>query len=135
MTLPGKRLIGLDAVYTYAPTYAELLKEYRRSGHLPTFMVEANYEFEHGYYSTDLETLRRQEYWTMLSGASGQLYGNKYTWQFLQGLARPPGYPGLETDDVHGPVVRQATLVPPGSGPGPHGRYERVRHVHDARGA
>ena len=47
-------------------------------------MVEANYEFEHGYYSTDLETLRRQEYWTMLSGASGQLYGNKYTWQFLE---------------------------------------------------
>ena len=29
------------------------------------------------------QTLRRQEYWTMLSGATGQFYGNHYTWQFL----------------------------------------------------
>jgi hypothetical protein len=75
--------INLDAVYTYAPTYAELLKEYNRPSFLPTFMIEANYEFESCCYPTDLQTLRRQEYWTMLSGASGQLYGNKYTWQFL----------------------------------------------------
>src|SRR5262245_5666655 len=26
--------------------------------------------------------LRRQAYWTALSGATGQLYGSKYTWQF-----------------------------------------------------
>ena len=76
-------LIKLDAVYTYRPTYAELLKEYNRPGFLPTVMVEANYEFE-GAYPTDLQTLRRQEYWTMLSGASGHFYGNKYTWQFLE---------------------------------------------------
>ena len=79
-----RSLAELDAVYTYAPTYAELLREYRRPDHIPTFMVEGNYEFEHWHYSTDLETLRRQEYWAMLSGASGQLYGNKYTWQFLE---------------------------------------------------
>ena len=78
-------LIELDAVYTYAPTYAELLKEYDRPGFLPIVMVEANYEFEGSHYVTDLQTLRRQEYWTMLSGASGQFYGNKYTWQFLEG--------------------------------------------------
>ena len=41
-----RRLIGLDAVYTYAPTYAELLKEYNRRHYLPTVMIEANYEFE-----------------------------------------------------------------------------------------
>ena len=28
-------IIGLDAAYTYAPTYAEVLKEYRRHEHLP----------------------------------------------------------------------------------------------------
>ena len=32
-------------------------------------MIEANYEGEHAY--TGPETLRRQEYWTMLSGATG----------------------------------------------------------------
>jgi hypothetical protein len=45
-------------------------------------MVEANYEFEHNL-STDggsLPNLRHQEYWTMLSGATGQLYGSAYTW-------------------------------------------------------
>ena len=40
-------IIGLDAAYTYAPTYAEVLKAYRRRDHLPVFMVEASYEGEH----------------------------------------------------------------------------------------
>ena len=79
-------IIGLDAAYTYAPTYAEVLKAYGRRDHIPVFMVEANYEGEHWY--TGPLTLRRQEYWTMLSGATGQLYGNKYTWQFLAGWPR-----------------------------------------------
>ena len=76
-------ILGLDAAYTYAPTYAEVLKAYNRRDHLPAFMIEANYEGEHGY--TGPSTLRRQEYWTMLSGATGQFYGNKYTWQFADG--------------------------------------------------
>lgn len=79
-------LIGLDAAYTYAPTYGEVLKEYARPDHLPVFMVEANYEGENAY--TGPQTLRRQEYWSLLSGAAGQLYGNKYTWQFLDGWER-----------------------------------------------
>ena len=79
-------LIELNAVYTYYPTYAELLRQYNLADHLPTFMVEANYEFEHNHYRVKgAETLRRQEYWTMLSGATGQLYGNRFTWQFLDG--------------------------------------------------
>jgi hypothetical protein len=76
-------IVGLDAAYTYAPTYAEVLHAYSRRDRVPVFMVEANYEGEHAY--TGPLTLRRQEYWTMLSGATGQLYGNKYTWQFLPG--------------------------------------------------
>jgi hypothetical protein len=45
-------------------------------------MEEANYEFQNNS-NTDggsLANLRRQEYWTMLSGATGQLYGSAYTW-------------------------------------------------------
>jgi Protein of unknown function (DUF4038)/Putative collagen-binding domain of a collagenase len=78
-----KRIIGLDAAYTYAPTYAEVLKAYGRADHLPVFMIEASYEGEHDYVGPS--TLRRQEYWTMLSGATGQFYGNRYTWQFIDG--------------------------------------------------
>ncbi len=79
-------LLGLDAAYTYSPTYAEVLKEYNRDHFIPVFMVEAGYEFEQniGAVSPGVpQTLRRQEYWSLLSGASGQFYGNHYTWQFL----------------------------------------------------
>jgi len=75
-------IIGLDAAYTYSPTYAEVLKAYGRD-RVPVFMIEASYEGEHDY--TGPETLRRQEYWTLLSGATGQFYGNHYTWQFSTG--------------------------------------------------
>ncbi|HVM98040.1 MAG TPA: DUF4038 domain-containing protein, partial [Candidatus Acidoferrales bacterium] len=76
-------LIELNASYTYFPTYAQVLTDYNRPNALPTFLVEANYEFEHN--AADLgtpEILRRQAYWALLSGAAGQLYGNRYTWPF-----------------------------------------------------
>jgi Protein of unknown function (DUF4038)/Putative collagen-binding domain of a collagenase len=76
-------IVQLNAAYTYSPTYVEVLKAYRHREHVPVVMIEASYEGEHEY--TGPETLRRQEYWTMLSGASGQFYGNRYTWQFAQG--------------------------------------------------
>jgi hypothetical protein len=49
-------------------------------------MVEANYEGENAYRGP--ETLRRQEYWTILSGATGQFYGNRYTWPFRKDWQR-----------------------------------------------
>jgi hypothetical protein len=81
---PLRRLTELDAVYTYRPTYAKILQEYGRANFKPIFMVEANYEFEQngGTDGGKLLNLRKQEYWTMLSGATGQLYGSGYTWGF-----------------------------------------------------
>jgi hypothetical protein len=81
-------VIKLDAAYTYFPTYAQVLKEYNRKPLMPVFMIEAGYEFEQNAPSIskgDPETLRRQEYWSVLSGACGQFYGNHYTWQFAEG--------------------------------------------------
>src|SRR5262249_22465369 len=40
-------LIQLNASYTYYPTYAQVLTDYDRPNIVPTFLVEANYEFEH----------------------------------------------------------------------------------------
>jgi Protein of unknown function (DUF4038)/Putative collagen-binding domain of a collagenase len=75
-------IVGLDAVYTYRPTYAKELQEYRRVPFKPTFLVEANYEFEQngGTDGGSTENLRRQEYWTALSGTTGQLYASHYSW-------------------------------------------------------
>ena len=81
------QILGLDGAYTYYPTYAQVLKEYNRPNFRPVFMEEANYEFEHNL-NTDggsLPNLRHQEYWTMLSGATGQLYGSAYTWRLPSG--------------------------------------------------
>jgi hypothetical protein len=77
--------VSLNAAYTYYPTYAEVLYGYNQSSAVPVFMVEANYEFENntGMDYGSPAILRRQEYWTQLSGATGQLYGNHYTWQFV----------------------------------------------------
>jgi hypothetical protein len=88
-------IIGLNAAYTYSPTYAEVLHAYNQSSSMPVFMVEANYEFEHlaGPVTTP-PILRKQEYWTMLSGAAGQLYGNHYTWQFTNGWRSHLDTPG-----------------------------------------
>ena len=79
-------ILQLNASYTYFPTYAQVLTDYNRPNAIPTFLVEAKYEFEHN--AADLGTpniLRRQAYWALLSGAAGQLYGNRYTWPFISG--------------------------------------------------
>jgi Protein of unknown function (DUF4038)/Putative collagen-binding domain of a collagenase len=78
-----RNIVGLDAAYTYAPTYAEVLKAYSRPHFRPVFVIETNYEGEHDFIGP--QTLRRQEYWTLLSGATGQFYGNKYTWPLAKG--------------------------------------------------
>jgi hypothetical protein len=89
-------IISLNASYTYYPTYAQVLNDYNRRGFEPVFMVEANYEFEHlaGTMDTTPLNLRKQEYWSNLSGATGQLYGNHYTWTFDTGWQTHLNTPG-----------------------------------------
>jgi len=90
-------LIELNASYTYFPTYAQVLTDYDRPNAIPTFLVEANYEFEHN--AADQGTpaiLRRQAYWALLSGAAGQMYGNHYTWPFSSGWQSNLDTPGSQ---------------------------------------
>ena len=84
-------IMGLNSVYVYGPTYAGDLYAYGRTNFIPIFNTEGHYEFEgSGYPSSNSEegtalVLRKQEYWNLLSGCSGQLYGNHYTWTFASG--------------------------------------------------
>jgi hypothetical protein len=83
-------VVGLNLAYTYYPTYAEVLHGYNQSASVPVFMGEAYYEFvvpgQAGLGETGTPgVLRRQEYWTMTSGATGQFYGNNFIWQFSSG--------------------------------------------------
>jgi len=89
--------ITLNATYTYYPTYAQVLADYNRTNFLANFMVEANYEYEDNLGNLGTLTpqvLRRQEYWTLLSGAAGQLYGNHYSSEFISGWQSNLDTPG-----------------------------------------
>jgi hypothetical protein len=88
--------IAINWVYTYFPTYAEELRAYNLPNVMPVMLGEANYEQEHNG-NTDggsVETLRRQEYWSMLAGTTGQLYGSYWTDRFASGWQNNLNTPG-----------------------------------------
>jgi hypothetical protein len=82
-------IVNLNLAYTYYPTYAEVLYAYQQSTNMPVFMGEAHYESESvGGSVSETGTpivLRHQEYWTLLSGGAGQVYGNHFIWTFTNG--------------------------------------------------
>jgi len=84
-------IIDLCASYTYYPTYAQVLKDYNRTNFMPVCMIESDYEFEQ---RSTPATLRREEYWSNLSGATGQMYGNGFTWPFKPGWKTNMDTPG-----------------------------------------
>jgi len=79
-------LVGLNTVYSYYPQYAQALTAYNRSNFVPTYFAEGVYEYQTydgGYLGA--YQLRNQEYWSQLSGTSGQLYGNASLYGFPSG--------------------------------------------------
>ena len=79
--------ITANAVYTYYPTYDETLVAYNKPNIMPVLFLEEHYECENvgGEFGTP-NVLRRQEYWSLTSGAlAGHMYGNHYTWTFTSG--------------------------------------------------
>jgi chitodextrinase len=75
--------ITLDFAYTYYPPYELILTEYAKAPAKPVFMGESNYEGEalRGYLTTPF-VVRKQNYWSLLSGATGTFYCNHTTWGF-----------------------------------------------------
>jgi len=81
-------VVSLNSTYSYSPTYMQMLHSYNQTPVAPTYLVEGHYDQENVGHPPDYgtpPTLRRQEYWTMLSGGAGQFYGNFYTWSFSSG--------------------------------------------------
>ena len=81
-------LIQINGTYAYAATYIQMLHSYNQTPIAPTYLLEAHYELEKvgdpWDYGNPL-VLRRQQYWAMLSGGKGQLYGNAFIWTFMPG--------------------------------------------------
>jgi Putative collagen-binding domain of a collagenase/Protein of unknown function (DUF4038) len=59
--------------------------------------VEAAYEGENNFLADggSLVNLRKQEYWTMLSGGSGQLYASGWSWKLEKGWQAHLDTPGI----------------------------------------
>lgn len=81
--------IDWNFVYTYYPTYANVLAAYRQTRTdrtIPALFGEGNYEGEDnlgGPPTTD-ETLRRQVIWALTSGSPGEFAGSR-DWLFAPG--------------------------------------------------
>jgi hypothetical protein len=92
-------LIELNGTYTYSPTYIQMLHSYNQKPVAPVIMIEAHYDWEDVGTPPDFGTpyvLRKEDYWTTLSGGIGQWYGNKYTWSFDAGWKDMIDTPGVE---------------------------------------
>ena len=101
--------MSMTGAYSYEPTYANCLEAYNKTTttflgqagtnntpQVPSVLLEANYEFESqnaGLQGGIPSNLRRQGYWAVLSGQSGQIYGNGYVWGFFSGQGPTIVYP------------------------------------------
>jgi hypothetical protein len=71
--------LALDTVYTYEDTAAAVLARYRSGPRRPFLLIESRYENEHGVNASEV---RKIAYGALLSGASGQVFGNNPVWHF-----------------------------------------------------
>jgi len=74
--------LELNATYTYNIVHRMLLADYNRKPVLPFFLEESTYEGEHNASAVQI---RRQAYWAVLCGATGQFMGNRPVWLFDPG--------------------------------------------------
>jgi hypothetical protein len=74
--------LDLNATYTYGIVHSKLAEDYRRTPAKPFILLETTYEGEHNASAVQI---RRQAYWAMLSGATGQVFGNRPLWLFDPG--------------------------------------------------
>jgi hypothetical protein len=77
---------GLDfrTTYTYGIVHREIGRDYRAAPAMPDVLIESTYEGEHN--ATPVQ-IRRQAYWALCGGASGQFMGNRPIWLFDPGWA------------------------------------------------
>jgi len=74
--------LDLNDTYTYGIVHQKLRGDYDRQPVMPYVLIETTYEGEHNASAVQI---RRQAYWAILSGATGQFMGNRPVWLFDPG--------------------------------------------------
>jgi len=79
----GANWLNLNDVYSYSKTiYTEGKTAYQYVPTMPYFLIESAYEGEN---NSTAQSLRAQAYWSILTGACGELFGNRPIWLFDSG--------------------------------------------------
>ncbi len=79
LTWRQEKWLSLDTVYTYDDVAAATLKRYLSGPATTFFFIEGMYEGEH---HTTEQMIREIAYGALLSGATGQVFGNNPIWHF-----------------------------------------------------
>ena len=77
--------INVNSVYSYLPAYDETYVAWNAGTIMPVLFAEGPYEDESGYggYTGTPNTLRREEYWSLTSGAlAGHMWGSYWIDRF-----------------------------------------------------
>jgi hypothetical protein len=112
--------LDLNDTYTYGIIHGMLLRDYHRQPPMPFVLIESIYEGEHNASAVQI---RRQAYWAILCGATGQFMGNRPIWLYdpgweaalnstasqdmtrLKALFTSRPWPDLIPDDKHEVVI------------------------------
>ena len=74
--------LDFNTTYTYEIVHHKLVSDYSYKPVMPFVLVESTYE---GEYNASAVQIRRQAYWAILCGATGQFVGNYPLWRFAPG--------------------------------------------------
>lgn len=88
---PDDPWLEITFTYSYQLLHFALLRDYLRQPVLPNLMVEATYERDHNASPVQI---RRQAYWPLLCGASGQFMGTLGLFDFAPGWRSLLDLPG-----------------------------------------
>lgn len=78
-----QKWLDYNTSYDYGDVHPQVLSDYRKTPVKPTIMAESHYE-DNGNNQGALR-MRKQAYWTLLSGGCGHAYGNGKLWQVSDG--------------------------------------------------
>jgi hypothetical protein len=110
----GEPWLELNATYTYSAdhagawtkqfhVYQRARVDYLREPAAPFFLIESTYELEHGAAP---QKIRRQAWWSVLSGAFGTALGNGKIWPLRDGWERELKSPGSRDHAVLAAFLR-----------------------------
>jgi len=110
--LPRAKWLSLSCIYTYFPdlnigeyhVYGQIYNEKLRNNRMPYIMSESAYEYER---NETTQTLRRQAYWSLLSGASGHFFGNRDLWEMNKNWPNALNTPGNRSMEIFHSFVQK----------------------------